>query len=69
VVSVRVFNYLIARDDIGAASAQALVLAGVLIVLVTIYFRSAVRERAAATKTSPAALRRAEIASADVNRR
>jgi multiple sugar transport system permease protein len=44
VVSIRVFNYLVARGDIGAASAQALVLAGVLIVLVTIYFRFAARE-------------------------
>jgi multiple sugar transport system permease protein len=44
VVSIRVFNYLIARGDIGAASAQALVLAVVLIVLVTIYLRYAARE-------------------------
>jgi len=44
VVSVRVFNYLIARGDIGAASAQALVLAAVLVVLVAIYFRFAARE-------------------------
>lgn len=44
VVSVRVYNYLTARGDIGAASAQALVLAGVLIVLVAIYFRFAARE-------------------------
>jgi multiple sugar transport system permease protein len=44
VVSIRVFNYLVARGDIGAASAQALVLAGVLIVLVTVYFRFAARE-------------------------
>lgn len=44
VVSIRVFNYLIARGDIGAASAQALVLAGVLVVLVAIYFRFAARE-------------------------
>lgn len=44
VVSVRVYNFLIARQDIGAASAQALVLAGVLIVLVAIYFRFAARE-------------------------
>ena len=47
VVSVRVFNYLIARGDIGAASAQALVLAAVLIVLVTIYLRFAAREEQA----------------------
>jgi multiple sugar transport system permease protein len=44
VVSIRVFNYLIARGDIGAASAQALVLAAVLIVLVTVYLRFAARE-------------------------
>jgi multiple sugar transport system permease protein len=47
VASVRVFNYLTARGDIGAASAQALVLAGVLIVLVAIYFRFAAREEVA----------------------
>ncbi|WP_307806912.1 sugar ABC transporter permease [Naasia sp. SYSU D00057] len=39
VVSVRVFNYLTARGDIGAASAQALVLAVILAVLVTIYLK------------------------------
>ena len=44
VVSVRVYNYLVARGDIGAASAQALVLAAILIVLVTIYLRFAARE-------------------------
>jgi multiple sugar transport system permease protein len=44
VVSVRVFNYLVARQDIGAASAQALVLAFVLIILVTVYLRFAARE-------------------------
>jgi multiple sugar transport system permease protein len=44
VVAVRVFNYLIARGDIGAASAQALVLAAVLVVLVTVYIRFAARE-------------------------
>jgi multiple sugar transport system permease protein len=47
VVSIRVFNYLIARGDIGAASAQALVLAVVLIVLVTVYLRVAAREEQA----------------------
>ena len=47
VVSVRVFNYLIARGDIGAASAQALVLAAVLIVLVAVYLRFAAREEKA----------------------
>jgi multiple sugar transport system permease protein len=44
VVSVRVYNYLVARGDIGAASAQALVLALILIVLVSIYLRFAARE-------------------------
>jgi len=44
VVSIRVFNYLIARGDIGAASAQALVLAVVLIALVAVYMRYAARE-------------------------
>jgi multiple sugar transport system permease protein len=39
VASVRVFDLLTARGDIGAASAQALVLAGVLIVLLAVYFR------------------------------
>jgi multiple sugar transport system permease protein len=39
VVSVRVFNYLTARGDIGAAAAQALVLAIILAVLVTVYLR------------------------------
>jgi multiple sugar transport system permease protein len=47
VVSVRVFDFLVARGDIGAASAQALVLAGVLVVLVTVYFRFAAREEVA----------------------
>jgi multiple sugar transport system permease protein len=47
VVSVRVFNQLVARGDIGAASAQALVLAAVLVVLVAIYFRFAAREEVA----------------------
>jgi multiple sugar transport system permease protein len=39
VVSVRVFTYLIGRGDIGAAAAQALVLAAILAVLVTTYLR------------------------------
>ncbi len=39
VVSVRVFNYLTARSDIGAAAAQALVLAAILAVLVTTYLK------------------------------
>ena len=39
VVSVRVFNYLTARGDIGAAAAQALVLAVILAVLVGSYLK------------------------------
>ena len=39
VVTVRVFDYLMARGDIGAAAAQALVLAAILAVLVGIYLR------------------------------
>ena len=39
VVSVRVYQFLTARFDIGAASAQALVLAAGLIVLLIIYLR------------------------------
>jgi multiple sugar transport system permease protein len=39
VVSVRVFDYLTARGDIGAAAAQALVLAAILAVLVTVYLK------------------------------
>lgn len=43
VVAVRVFNFLTARGDIGAAAAQALVLATILAVLVTVYLRHAGR--------------------------
>lgn len=39
VVSVRVFELLTARGDIGAAAAQALVLAAILAVLVTVYLK------------------------------
>ena len=39
VVTVRVYNYLIARGDIGAAAATALVLAVILAILVSIYLR------------------------------
>lgn len=39
VVSIGVFDYLVGRGDIGAASAQALVLAVILAVLVGIYLR------------------------------
>jgi multiple sugar transport system permease protein len=44
VISVRVFDYLVSRGDIGAASAQALVLATVLMVLVTVYYRFAAKD-------------------------
>ncbi|WP_369133959.1 carbohydrate ABC transporter permease [Modestobacter sp. I12A-02662] len=44
VISVRVFDFLVSRGDIGAASAQALVLASVLLVLVTVYYRFAAKE-------------------------
>ena len=36
---MRVFNFLTARGDIGSASAQALVLAVILAVMVGIYLR------------------------------
>ncbi len=39
VVSVRVYEFLTARFDIGAAAAQALVLALVLVVLLAIYLK------------------------------
>ncbi|WP_238706951.1 carbohydrate ABC transporter permease [Microbacterium lushaniae] len=39
VVSVRVFDYLTARGDIGSAAAQALILALILAVLVTVYLK------------------------------
>jgi multiple sugar transport system permease protein len=39
VVTVRVFDYLTARGDIGAAAAQALVLAAILAVLVGVYLK------------------------------
>ena len=47
VVSVRVFDYLVARGDVGAASAQALVLAAVLAVLVVAYLRFGAKEEVA----------------------
>ncbi|GAA4060899.1 carbohydrate ABC transporter permease [Nonomuraea soli] len=40
VVSVRVYNFLTARDDIGASAAQAIVLALVLVVFLIVYLRS-----------------------------
>jgi multiple sugar transport system permease protein len=39
VISVRVFDFLTGRGDIGLASAQALMIAVILVVLVGIYFR------------------------------
>jgi multiple sugar transport system permease protein len=39
VVAVRVFDYMTARGDIGAAAAQALVLAAILAIVVTVYLR------------------------------
>jgi multiple sugar transport system permease protein len=39
VVTVRVYDYLINRGDIGAAAAQALVLAAILAVLVAVYLK------------------------------
>jgi multiple sugar transport system permease protein len=39
VVSVRVYQFLTARFDIGAAAAQALVLAGALVVLLIVYLK------------------------------
>lgn len=39
VVSVRVYHFLTARDDIGASAAQAIVLAVVLVVFLVIYLR------------------------------
>jgi multiple sugar transport system permease protein len=39
VVSVRVYNLLTARDDIGGSAAQAMVLAVVLVLLLAVYFR------------------------------
>jgi multiple sugar transport system permease protein len=39
VVAVRVYDFLISRGNIGTAAAQALVLAVILAVLVTVYLR------------------------------
>jgi multiple sugar transport system permease protein len=47
VISVRVFEFLVSRGDIGAASAQALVLATVLLVLVSVYYRFAAKDEVA----------------------
>ena len=48
VVAVRVFDYLTARGDIGAAAAQALVLALILALLVGVYLRLFGRKEEAA---------------------
>ena len=49
VVSVRVYEFLTARKDVGLSAAQAVVLAAVLIVLIVVYLRSTARaERAQA---------------------
>jgi multiple sugar transport system permease protein len=40
VVSVRVYNFLIARHDVGAASAQAVVLALIMVVFIAIQLRA-----------------------------
>ncbi|MGV9307872.1 MULTISPECIES: carbohydrate ABC transporter permease [unclassified Nonomuraea] len=45
VVSVRVYTFLTARDDIGASAAQAIVLALVLAVFLVVYLRSFGGER------------------------
>jgi multiple sugar transport system permease protein len=47
VISVRVFDYLVSRGDIGAASAQALVLATILVLLVSLYYRFAAKDEVA----------------------
>jgi multiple sugar transport system permease protein len=47
VISVRVFDFLVSRGDVGAASAQALVLSAVLMVLVTVYYRFAAKDEVA----------------------
>ena len=47
VISVRVFDYLVGRGDVGAASAQALVLAAVLLVLVVLHHRFAAKDEVA----------------------
>jgi multiple sugar transport system permease protein len=49
VVSVRVYDLLTARGDVGTASAQALVLAVILVVLLGLYFRFVGRPTGEAT--------------------
>jgi len=43
VISVRVYEFLTARKDVGLAAAQAVVLAVALVVLIVIYLRSTSR--------------------------
>ena len=40
VVSVRVYNFLVARKDVGAASAQAVILALVMVLFIAIQLRA-----------------------------
>ncbi|RCG29644.1 sugar ABC transporter permease [Sphaerisporangium album] len=40
VVAVRVYDFLTARDDLGASAAQAIVMAAVLVVFLVVYLRS-----------------------------
>jgi multiple sugar transport system permease protein len=48
VVSVQMYNWLVGRGDPGAAAALALVLAAVLAITITLYFRLAMRRSAEA---------------------
>jgi multiple sugar transport system permease protein len=43
VISVRVYNFLTARKDVGLAAAQAVVLAAVLVILIAVYLRQSSR--------------------------
>jgi multiple sugar transport system permease protein len=48
VVSIRVFNYLQARGDLGTAAAQALVLAAALVIFMALYLRTSKRSEESA---------------------
>jgi multiple sugar transport system permease protein len=48
VVSVRVYDFLTARKDVGLAAAQAVVLALVLVALIIVYLRARARADKAA---------------------
>lgn len=50
VISVRVYEFLTARKDVGLASAQAVVLALILVVLIVFYLRSMSRAERAANR-------------------